>query len=128
MDDADLGRGHRFQRSVPASRIDEGHVGRRSVVAFAGELDMETAPELARAMGRAVERGAEEIWVDLAACGFMCSAGVHCLLDSETRLRALNRRLVVLCATGPVARVLELTGAATVLELHDDRAAAHRAA
>jgi anti-sigma B factor antagonist len=109
-----------------SARLHELRVGRRCVVSFAGELDLATVAPFERAIGSAIDRGDAEIWADLSDTTFLDSAGVHCLLDAERRLSALNRRFAVVCAGGIVARVLRLTGADGILATFPDRAAAHR--
>ena len=115
------------RRGAP-QRVGESHVGRRSVVSFVGELDIASAPDLERALTRAIERGATDVWTDLSSTTFMDSSGVHCLLRTHRMLRELRRRFAVICGDGPVRRVLTLTRADAVLELHADRTTAHRAA
>lgn len=115
-------------RAGNIDRIEERHVGRRGVVSFAGELDGANVSMLDAALSRAVDRGLAEVWLDLCETTFMDSAGVHLLLRAHKTLARLNRRFVVICPEGAVMRVLVLTDVARVLELYDDRSAAHRAA
>jgi anti-anti-sigma factor len=104
-------------------------VGHRTVLAVAGEIDLQTAPALAAAIDEALAAGAAELWVDLTATQFMDSSGLHALVTAHRRIQELNRRLAVICRPGqPVRRLFEIVGAADVLPLYDDRAAAHRAA
>ena len=103
-------------------------VGRRAVLSIAGEVDLDTAPRIADAVDDALEVGALEFWLDLSESEFMDSAGLHLLVETQLRLRLLNRRLAVICGAGPVRRLLEQAGAAGDLPLYHDRAAAHRAA
>ena len=111
-----------------ARRVAELHIGRRSVVSFAGELDLATVAELERALTEAIERGSREVWADLTLVTFMDSTGVRCLLDARQALAELCRDLVVICGdTSAVRHMLTLTGAGSALELHASRTAAHRA-
>lgn len=100
-------------------------VGRRAVLSVAGEVDLDTAPRIADAVDDALEVGALELWLDVSESEFMDSAGLQLLVETQLRLRLLNRRLAVICGAGAVRRLLELAGD---LPLYDDRAAAHRAA
>ena len=115
-------------RAVQTDQVDERHVGRRGVVAFAGELDGANVSTLDAALRRAVDRGLAEVWLDLCETTFMDSAGVHLLLRAHRTLARLNRRFVVICPEGAARRVLVLTDVARTLELYGDRSAAHRAA
>jgi anti-anti-sigma factor len=103
-------------------------VGRRTVLTVAGEVDLDTAPQIADAIDDALEAGALELWIDLSPITFMDSSGVHLLVETNARLGQLNRRLAIVCPGGVVRRVLDLTGVAALLPLYLDRAAAHRAA
>jgi anti-sigma B factor antagonist len=103
-------------------------IGRRAVLSVSGEIDLDTAPFLARAVDTALAAGASELWIDLSTTGFMDSAGVHLLLATQERVRELNRRLAIICSGRPVRRVFEVAGAADRLPLYADRDAAHRAA
>jgi anti-sigma B factor antagonist len=103
-------------------------VGRRTVLCASGEIDIATAPTLARAIDAALAAGALELWIDLTPASFMDSSGVHVLFETHTRLCDLNRRLAVVCPPGSVRRVLDLSGVSERLPLYEDRAAAHRGA
>jgi anti-sigma B factor antagonist len=101
-------------------------VGRRTVLTVAGEIDLDSAPVVADAVDEALEDGAFELWLDLSPIQFMDSSGVHLLLETQMRVRALTRQFAVVCPDGPARRVLELTGASERLPLYADRAAVHR--
>lgn len=100
--------------------IDEALVGRRTVVAVAGEIDINTTGALQAAIESAASR-AFEIWLDLTDTTFMDSSGLHAIAAARTRLSDANRRLVVICPDGPVLRVLTLTGFDEILEIHPSR-------
>jgi anti-sigma B factor antagonist len=106
--------------------IIEHHVGRRAVVAVAGEVDMQTAPDLQTAIETASSR-ALEIWVDVSDTTFMDSSGLHALVQSRAHLAEAGRRLVLICPQGPVLRVLTLTGLDQLFEIHATRGAANTA-
>jgi anti-sigma B factor antagonist len=89
--------------------IIEHHVGRRAVLAVAGEVDIQTAADLQTAIETAGNR-ALEIWVDLSDTTFMDSSGLHALVAARAHLTRASRRLVLICPQGPVLRVLTLTG------------------
>jgi anti-anti-sigma factor len=114
---------------VPVGReqltIIEHHVGRRAVVAVAGEVDMQTADDLQTAIVAAGNR-ALEIWVDLSDTTFMDSSGLHALVTARAHLiGAAGRRLVLICPPGPVLRVLTITGLDQLFEVYATRAAAN---
>lgn len=115
---------HCFETSIAAHIV-----GHRTVLDVAGEVDLQTTPALTAAIDEALAAGAAELWIDLTATQFMDSSGLHVLVAAHRRTEELNRRLAVICPPGrPVRRLFEIAGAAAVLPLYDDRAAAHRAA
>ena len=104
-------------------------VGRRCVLRVDGEVDTLTAPQLRGAIDEALDVGALELWLDFTPTEFMDSSGLHALLAAHSRIGGLNRSLTVICPEGaPVHRLLELSGADELLDLHPDVGSAHRAA
>jgi anti-anti-sigma factor len=81
-----------------------------TILAVRGELDVATAPELARALDEAWAAGGD-VRVDLSATTFAESTVLRVLLRSADRARAAGRRLEVVCARGgALARLFALTG------------------
>lgn len=108
---------------APGLITSEDLVGSRAVVTAVGEVDLSSAAELERAIEAARERGASEIWLDFTCTTFMDCAGLCTLLEARARLIEEARRLVLICPPGPVLRLLTLTGADGVLEIHPTRSA-----
>ena len=104
-------------------------VGRRSVLRVDGEVDVQTIPQLRAAIDEALDAGAVELWLDFTPTGFMDSTGLHAVLETHARIEALNRSLTVISpGSTPVYRLLELSGAGELLDLHPDVGSAQRAA
>ena len=101
-------------------------VGRRAVVAVAGEVDIASSPALRSALEAALDAGAHELWVDLCATTFMDSSGLHVLVQLHRHAVGLRRRVTIICPPGNVRRVLDLTGVIKELHVRDDLAAAQR--
>jgi anti-anti-sigma factor len=119
--------------SAPADRADTAlarvthhAVGRRTVLAVDGEIDLGSADVLAVAVESALAGGAAELWIDLTDMRFMDSSGLHVLLDTRSRMRDLNRRLAIICPAGSVRRLFDVAGVSEHMPIYDDRAAAHR--
>lgn len=86
------------------------------VLALDGELDCQTAPDLAEALRRAYDEG-RRVVVDLSRLQFIDSSGLHVLMTGSG---CDNGRRVVVCPPGNVARVLEIVRAEAALTLYED--------
>jgi anti-anti-sigma factor len=80
-----------------------------ATVTIRGELDCATAPSL-RAALEDLDAVARVVRIDLSAADFMDCAGVGVLVVSHRRLSRRGGGLVLDSPSGPVRRVLELTG------------------
>lgn len=96
--------------------VTELPAGCRLVVA--GTVDLSTSDALRAALADAVERGGD-IEIDLFQVGFMDSQGLNALCAARAALPD-DRRLRVFDSSGPVRRLLEITGLDEVFGL--DRA------
>jgi anti-sigma B factor antagonist len=88
------------------------------VVSAYGDVDPVTAPELEAELLEAVQLGARRVFVDLTKTTFFDSSAVHMLLRSGELLRASGLQLALVCSNPNVTRVLEITGADQVLQIH----------
>ena len=89
-------------------------------VRVTGELDVATAPILARALSQADTR-AQRVVLDLRELTFIDSSGVHVIIDASRRATASGRALVLVRGPEHIDRVLFLTGAAdrqAIVDLH----------
>jgi anti-sigma B factor antagonist len=92
--------------AFPSFELMVGRHNGLATVVVTGELDLATAPELARALD---EHGdAELLLVDLTATTFIDSTGVRMLIEADRRSVASGALLVIMAGEGPVRRVLEL--------------------
>jgi anti-anti-sigma factor len=89
-------------------------------IAVRGEIDLDSAPKLAAAIGELVQRGNQRVALDLGAVEFMDSTGIRVLVDMHERLRDAGGELVLQAASAPVRRVLALTGLDRLLPLADE--------
>ncbi len=90
-----------------------------AIVSVAGEVDLETAPELERRLVEVVERGTPVV-VDLGACAYMDSSGFRAL----HRAADLGRIVLVVPPGAFLARVVRLAGLEKLMAICDDTAAA----
>lgn len=98
-----------------------------TVVTVAGELDAASAPELVERLS-ALPAGVRALVLDLMACEFLDSTGLHAIIDARAALEARGGDLFLACRPdGAVARVVEVA-LPGVMELHASRRAALDAA
>ena len=110
------------------SSPDWGNTGRMEVLVHddapavrlevAGELHVATEGELRKAVGRALDEGAEQVVVDLARVTFIDSAGLAALLGLAQGAGARGAAFGVASPPGSEARLLiELSGTQRALGL-----------
>jgi anti-sigma B factor antagonist len=92
------------------------------VVAVRGELDAATAPELKQTLEGDCG-AADALLIDLDRCEFVDSTGLAVLVAASTRIEERGGSFAICCATSQVARLFEITGAASGLGLAADRSA-----
>jgi anti-sigma B factor antagonist len=109
------------------ARFSRETVGRRTVVAIAGEVDVLSAPAFRHEIEAAMALGGAELWIDLTETDFIDSSGLHALADTHMRMRELGQRLTIICPPGNVRRVMDVSGLSEQLPLASDRPEAHRA-
>jgi len=94
-------------------------VGDDLVVAVAGEIDMTTAPELAKAV-EVISNHTRNVVVDLCGVTFLDSSGLNALIRGQ---RALAKRQIALRIVAPaegiVRRVFEITQLTEALSVVD---------
>lgn len=85
------------------------------VIAVYGEVDVLTAPELARQIDRGLESSAAAVVVDLSALRFIDSTGLHAMVLAWRRAQELGKQLRLLQPPPAVHRAFEITGLADAL-------------
>jgi len=95
--------------------LELGRDGTSIVVRLAGELDIETSPELRECLERLDEQRHVSIVVDLGHLTFCDSTGISALVQGYHGCQKAGGYLRIEGETGLVARVLELTGLRGVL-------------
>jgi anti-sigma B factor antagonist len=81
-----------------------------SLLRVAGEVDLETAPELSAALDAALTSSERAVVLDLAEVDFIDTSGVRALLDGRRLATERGTELTVIAPPGSAARrLLELT-------------------
>lgn len=87
-----------------------------------GELDMNTAPDLARGLEEALEESGGSIMLDLSACEFIDSTGIALIVRTWQRLcNGDGGRLALCCSNHQVRRLLKITGVEASIPMHEQR-------
>jgi len=96
---------------VTVALADEGgEPGHGYRVAARGEVDVRTAPELARALDALIDQGARLIVLDASDVEFLDSSGLRVIVATGIRLSNGGGRLLIEGMSGAVQRVLEVSG------------------
>ncbi|MHA6757234.1 STAS domain-containing protein [Streptacidiphilus sp. PAMC 29251] len=91
---------------------------RAAVVTVAGVMDMETYAPLQQALLDLVDHGSVHLVLDLSHVTFCDSMGLNALLRACRHAQSRQGSLALAGVTASVARVLDITGAATVIAQH----------
>lgn len=90
-----------------------------------GEVDIATVDTLREATTAAVATGDYECLVyDLCGTTFMDSSGLHALADANRLVTRSGGVMRVVCASGNLLKVFELTGLTQMLSIFSDRSEA----
>ena len=88
-----------------------------------GELDLATAPEFEQLINECVDEG-REVVVDLRRLEFMDSSGIRVLVAAHARAGRTGAKVHIVRpeAASPVAKIVEVSGLDTELNIVDDPA------
>lgn len=92
-------------------------------IALAGEIDMYLSPEFRDDLRSCIERGAEEVIVDLSAASFIDSTFLGIVLGGMKRLREGGGEIRIVCPDS-IRTIFEVTGLDRVLTITEAPAAA----
>jgi len=95
-----------------------------SLVAFAGHLDTNTAPEAQEALDRVVEGGGQKVVIDCTALDYISSAGLRVLLGIVKRLDGVGGSFHLFGLNESVREVLDISGFSMILKIFDTEAEA----
>jgi anti-sigma B factor antagonist len=98
--------------------------GDKAVLAVRGSVDLTTAPALRTRLAELIDDGHVCIVVDLADTDFLDSTGLGALVAALKRLRMKDGEIRVVCTTGHVRKVFEITSLDRVFQMHESRESA----
>lgn len=99
----------------------------RTVIALSGEIDMEEAPKVRRALLDSMKQK-RDILVDLSQVTYIDSSGIASLIEGLQVARKQKNDLVLVSVSQRARRVLELARLDKVFTIHPDLATALAAA
>jgi anti-sigma B factor antagonist len=102
--------------------VDAGHL-----IAITGELDIAATPELSTILLMAAGSPGTLVVLDLSDVEFVDSSALGTLLKAGGEIESRGKRLRIVCAGGPVRRLLEMTNLTNRFQLcptRDDALAA----
>jgi anti-anti-sigma factor len=109
--------------------INAGQDGAVAVAAIEGEIDAANAAEVDVRLRALLTNRSTALIVDLSAVTYLDSAGINVLFGLGDDLRSRQQRLhLVVEPTGPIARMLAITGLDRAQPTHSSLAAATAAA
>ena len=82
----------------------------RQVITVSGVIDLRMAETFYGELSEVLASTGNDVVIDLSQVEFLDSTGVTALMRSGKDLRSSNRELALVCSTGPVRRVLEVSG------------------
>ena len=92
-----------------AYTLEHDHIDSGHLVTVAGELDIAATPELSTVLLIAAGSPGPLVVLDLAGVEFIDSTALGTLLKAGSEIEAAGKQLRVVCAGGPVRRLLEMT-------------------
>jgi stage II sporulation protein AA (anti-sigma F factor antagonist) len=111
--------------TAPQSIEVEVHSANAAIVTLRGEHDLNTRPEVAKALSAA--SAYDNIVIDLSECSFLDSSVISALLQTSNKLNERDGLLrLVIAGDGHagVRRLFEVMGLERVLPIHSSRAVA----
>ena len=97
------------------------------VVALAGEVDIDTAPQFKQAVKGAIEGGASSLIIDMAAVTFIDSTALGVLVSGVKQARQRDSTLAVVSTEENINRIFELTSLNRIFAICATREAAAQA-
>lgn len=89
-----------------------------TVLRVKGEVDVYTSPSFRSELIRLIEQGGNRMVLDLLDVDFMDSTGLSVLISGKRRTNEREGDLRLVCADGPVRKILTVTGLDKVFSIH----------
>ena len=94
---------------------------RSDVVKATGRIDSQTAPQLAAAFEAITDAGRFRLVFDMGEVGFISSAGLRVMIDTQKTCKRWNRGEIVLVDVPPeIHSAMDLVGFLPLFKIFDD--------
>ena len=90
-----------------------------------GEIDLATVGDLESAIDEVLANGEQGLVVDLNASSFMDSTGLKALVMADRRFSEAGRGFAVAISSGPISRLIDLSGVRGSLRVVESSADIH---
>lgn len=97
--------------------LESSHSDDHATLVVTGELDMDTAPSLEKAVARAQAQGPTTLVIDLSGVEFIDSCGLHQLVVALRRQREVGGEVVLRSPRPNTLRLLEMVGLTEVFKI-----------
>lgn len=111
-------------RDGPQLDVGRSEQGGVPVVELAGEVDINSVPELEAALAAAFEGSGPRVCLDVAELAFIDSSGLAAVVRAHLAATEAGGVLVIVAPAGAVRRTFETSGLMGMLSVVDDRDAA----
>jgi anti-sigma B factor antagonist len=88
-----------------------------SIVVLVGELDLDTAPELARVLDPLLDDGPSEVLVECSDLSFIDSSGIAVLVAAQMRLKGRGAHLALRSLTPHAMKTFATVGLTEFLDV-----------
>jgi len=104
-----------------AYTLEHDAIERGQLVSITGELDIAATPELSTVLLVAADSPGPLVVLDLAGVDFVDSTALGTLLKAGEAIESAGKQLRIVCAGGPVRRLLEMTNLTNRFQLCPSR-------
>ena len=98
--------------------------GDKAVLAVRGSVDLTTAPALRTRLAELIDDGHTCVVVDMSGTDFLDSTGLGALVAALKRLRMKDGEIRLVCTSGHVRKVFEITSLDRVFGMYESLEAA----
>jgi anti-sigma B factor antagonist len=92
--------------------------GRTTILAVAGEIDLDSAPVVRGAIIEAIDGGSGHLVIDLTEVTFIDSTGLNVFIYAQKKLRLRQGTLDIVGSTRRILAIFKLSGLDKIFRIH----------